>query len=269
MFKRKALVVAVASAVVGVATFVSTHADARPNHGGYQAKQYGGHNRFTHRPAVLPRPIQNRPAQRSQFPLPASFCQRHPGAPQCRLQGKGQPSNTQASICRIRPWLPHCRQQSGNTNNRPDVCRVRPWLPHCRQQSGGISNRPDICRQRPWLSICRPHGNHAGIFCHRHPHHPVCRPRPFPVVTPVITRPIVTAPVVAAAVAAPAIAAPAVAVPTAYPAAPTSPAASNCACLVKEYLSDGSVMFRDVCTNEAAIGPASQAAATPQTPPAQ
>jgi hypothetical protein len=39
------------------------------------------------------------------------------------------------------------------------------------------------------------------------------------------------------------------------------PVASNCTCLVKEYLPNGAVLFRDVCTNESAVNPPAQAAA--------
>lgn len=45
-----------------------------------------------------------------------------------------------------------------------------------------------------------------------------------------------------------------------YPVA-ARPVASNCTCLVKEYLPNGSVLFRDGCTNEAAVNPPVQAAA--------
>ncbi|MCC6887904.1 MAG: hypothetical protein IT536_05150 [Hyphomicrobiales bacterium] len=43
-------------------------------------------------------------------------------------------------------------------------------------------------------------------------------------------------------------------------AAVARPVASTCTCLVKEYLPNGSVLFRDVCTNESAINPPAQAA---------
>ena len=46
-----------------------------------------------------------------------------------------------------------------------------------------------------------------------------------------------------------------------------APARSACTCLTKEYLPDGSLLFKDVCTNEAAMAPAnSQAQAPVQTP---
>jgi hypothetical protein len=44
-----------------------------------------------------------------------------------------------------------------------------------------------------------------------------------------------------------------------YPVA--RPVASTCTCLVKEYLPNGAVLFRDVCTNESAVNPPAQAAA--------
>lgn len=44
---------------------------------------------------------------------------------------------------------------------------------------------------------------------------------------------------------------------TAYPV--PRPAASTCTCLVKEYLPNGSVLFRDVCTNESAVNPPADA----------
>jgi len=36
----------------------------------------------------------------------------------------------------------------------------------------------------------------------------------------------------------------------------------TCTCLTKEYLPNGAVLFKDVCTNEAAINPPGQAAQT-------
>jgi hypothetical protein len=48
---------------------------------------------------------------------------------------------------------------------------------------------------------------------------------------------------------------------TAYPVA--RPVASTCTCLVKEYLPNGAVLFRDVCTNESAVNPPAQAAEAP------
>jgi hypothetical protein len=41
------------------------------------------------------------------------------------------------------------------------------------------------------------------------------------------------------------------------------PVASTCTCLVKEYLPNGAVLFRDVCTNESAMNPPAQAAEVP------
>jgi len=49
--------------------------------------------------------------------------------------------------------------------------------------------------------------------------------------------------------------------PVAYPVA--RPVASTCTCLVKEYLPNGAVLFRDVCTNESAMNPPAQAAEVP------
>jgi hypothetical protein len=46
-----------------------------------------------------------------------------------------------------------------------------------------------------------------------------------------------------------------------YPVA--RPVASTCTCLVKEYLPNGAVLFRDVCTNESAMNPPAQAAEVP------
>src|SRR5262245_65186777 len=50
--------------------------------------------------------------------------------------------------------------------------------------------------------------------------------------------------------------------PVSYPAAVARPAGS-CTCLVKEYLPNGAVLFRDVCTNESAMNPPAQAAEVP------
>jgi hypothetical protein len=47
----------------------------------------------------------------------------------------------------------------------------------------------------------------------------------------------------------------------------TTPARPACTCLTKEYLPDGSLLFKDLCTNEAAMAPAnSQAQAPVQAP---
>jgi len=43
----------------------------------------------------------------------------------------------------------------------------------------------------------------------------------------------------------------------AYAASPTTVTPSTCNCLTKEYLADGSVLFKDLCTKEAAVMPAS------------
>jgi hypothetical protein len=51
-------------------------------------------------------------------------------------------------------------------------------------------------------------------------------------------------------------------VAAAYPVV-TRPVASTCTCLVKEYLPNGAVLFRDVCTNESAMNPPAQAAEMP------
>jgi hypothetical protein len=45
------------------------------------------------------------------------------------------------------------------------------------------------------------------------------------------------------------------------PVAAAAPVAGPCTCLTKTYLQDGSVLFKDVCTSEAAIAPADQKAA--------
>jgi hypothetical protein len=50
--------------------------------------------------------------------------------------------------------------------------------------------------------------------------------------------------------------------PVSYPVV-TRPVASTCTCLVKEYLPNGAVLFRDVCTNESAMNPPAQAAEVP------
>ena len=42
----------------------------------------------------------------------------------------------------------------------------------------------------------------------------------------------------------------------AYAASPTKVTPSACNCLTKEYLADGSVLFKDLCTKEAAVMPA-------------
>jgi hypothetical protein len=47
-----------------------------------------------------------------------------------------------------------------------------------------------------------------------------------------------------------------------YAATPRAPAAT-CNCLTKEYLPDGSLLFKDVCTNEAAMAAANQQAEAP------
>ena len=47
-----------------------------------------------------------------------------------------------------------------------------------------------------------------------------------------------------------------------YAAAPRVPAPS-CTCLTKEYLPDGSLLFKDVCTNEAAMSAPAQQAEAP------
>jgi hypothetical protein len=47
-----------------------------------------------------------------------------------------------------------------------------------------------------------------------------------------------------------------------YAAAPRAPAPS-CTCLTKEYLPDGSLLFKDVCTNEAAMSAPAQQAEVP------
>lgn len=43
----------------------------------------------------------------------------------------------------------------------------------------------------------------------------------------------------------------------AYAKSPTTVTPSTCNCLTKEYLADGSVLFKDFCTKEAAVMPAS------------
>ena len=47
-----------------------------------------------------------------------------------------------------------------------------------------------------------------------------------------------------------------------YAATPRAPAAT-CTCLTKEYLPDGSLLFKDVCTNEAAMSAPAQQAEVP------
>ena len=44
--------------------------------------------------------------------------------------------------------------------------------------------------------------------------------------------------------------------PVVYSAAPT---VNRCTCLTKEYTQEGAVLFKDICTNEAAINPPPQA----------
>jgi hypothetical protein len=55
-------------------------------------------------------------------------------------------------------------------------------------------------------------------------------------------RPIWIAPVVAGGVAT-------------YAAAPSAPTYNRCTCLTKEYTPQGSVVFKDICTNEMAMNP--------------
>ena len=48
--------------------------------------------------------------------------------------------------------------------------------------------------------------------------------------------------------------------PVAYVApAPVAAVAAPCTCLTKEYTPEGAVLFKDICTNEAAINPPAQA----------
>jgi hypothetical protein len=49
-----------------------------------------------------------------------------------------------------------------------------------------------------------------------------------------------------------------------YTASVVRPVAASCTCLRKEYLPNGSVLFRDVCTNESAINPPAQNAEVAQ-----
>jgi hypothetical protein len=49
--------------------------------------------------------------------------------------------------------------------------------------------------------------------------------------------------------------------PVVYSATPT---VNRCTCLTKEYTPEGAVLFKDVCTNEAAINPPAQATVAPQ-----
>lgn len=87
------------------------------------------------------------------------------------------------------------------------------------------------------------------------PHRPPCMgyrcsyPSPYPVYVPpvVVTRP---APVY--------IPQPQVAVTPAAPAYVPPAPAGNCNCLTKEYTQDGNVVFRDLCTNEAAAAQVQQ-----------
>ncbi len=98
------------------------------------------------------------------------------------------------------------------------------------------------------------HPQHAFWWKHHHHHHQHAwwwwrhHHRPY-WVYPVVGETVVegAAPVAAAPVAA----------------APVSVAAvarDNCTCLTKTYLDDGSVMFKDVCTKEAAVAPPAEAA---------
>ena len=57
--------------------------------------------------------------------------------------------------------------------------------------------------------------------------------------------------------------------PVIYAAAPAVVATSRCTCLTKEYTPEGSVLFKDRCTNEMALNPpmpAPQAQVLPQQP---
>jgi hypothetical protein len=49
--------------------------------------------------------------------------------------------------------------------------------------------------------------------------------------------------------------------PVVYSATPT---VNRCTCLTKEYTPEGAVLFKDVCTNEAAMNPPVQASVAPQ-----
>lgn len=98
--------------------------------------------------------------------------------------------------------------------------------------------------------IARLPGRHPGGHIHRwpghrHVHHIHWRHRHV-----YYPRPVVYA-------AAPAV----YAAPTVYRAAPVV-STNRCTCLTKEYTPEGAVLFKDICTNEAAINP-------PPAPPVQ
>ncbi len=80
-----------------------------------------------------------------------------------------------------------------------------------------------------------PHFRHRAHFWPR----PFCWRFPWRCRGPIYTRYVVPTYVAAA--------------PVAYAAAPAAP--SRCTCLTKQYLQDGSVLFKDVCTREEALLP--------------
>ena len=94
------------------------------------------------------------------------------------------------------------------------------------------------------------HHHHHHHHRHRHHHHRHCWHRPWPPLPPPLPWPC------ALARLAPVLPG---------PGATRSLARlrSTCTCLVKEYLPNGAVLFRDVCTNELAMNPPAQAAEVP------
>ncbi len=159
MFTRKALVFAVASAVVGLATFVSTDADARPGDSSQITKQGSANNRarpsLQHRPQ-RPRPAQNRVQSRSH--VPTSFCARFPQHPSCRGGGAQTSGQQGTSFCERFPTHPRCRggkQTSGQQGT--SFCERFPTHPSCR--GGGKQTS----------------GQQGTSFCKRFPSHPQCR----------------------------------------------------------------------------------------------
>ena len=78
------------------------------------------------------------------------------------------------------------------------------------------------------------HGSHGGRHCHWHPRRII------------LVRSVAATPI--------------------YPVVRSVAAPGPCTCLTKTYLPNGAVLFRDVCTNEAAVNPPQQAAESPAVP---
>ncbi len=140
--------------------------------------------------------------------------------------------------------------RSGGFARSPGAARMMHHAPRGGFHAIHRAHRIGIHRHhvRPIRHVHRvPIWRHRHGWCWRHPWH--CRARY------VAWRPYVYA------AAAPAV------VATAYAATPT---VSRCTCLTKDYLPDGSALFRDVCTKEEALMPnpnLQTSAAPPVGPP--